>query len=132
MTELAKTNLEEAEAFLEGNKATEGVIILPSGNQMIIVSESEELGETPVSTDSVVVDYDLFLLDGNQYDSGTDVTFSLQSLIPGFVEAVTNMKVGQEAMIYIHPDYGYGETGSSSIAPNSLLIFRVNLKSIVE
>lgn len=132
MTELAKTNLEEAEAFLEGNKATEGVIILPSGNQMIIISESEELGETPVSTDSVVVDYDLFLLDGNQYDSGTDVTFSLQSLIPGFVEAVTNMKVGQEAMIYIHPDYGYGETGSSSIAPNSLLIFRVNLKSIVE
>ena len=132
MTELAKTNLEEAEAFLEGNKATEGVIILPSGNQMIIVSESEELGETPVSTDSVVVDYDLFLLDGNQYDSGTDVTFSLQSLIPGFVEAVTNMKVGQEAMVYIHPSFGYGETGTSSIEPNSLLIFRINLKSIAE
>ena len=125
--ELKKTNLAEAEAFLEENKNTEGVIILPNGTQMIIISEAETLGETPSATDSVVVDYDLFLLDGNQYDTGTDVTFNLQSLIPGFVEAVTNMKVGQEAIVYIHPSYGYGENGSSTIEPNSLLIFRINL-----
>ncbi len=130
--ELAASNLTAAEAFLEENKATEGIIILPSGNQMLIVSEAEELGATPTSTDSVVVDYDLFLLDGNQYDTGTDVTFNLQSLIPGFVEAVTNMKVGQEAYVYIHPNYGYGESGSSTIEPNALLIFRINLKSIAE
>ena len=99
---------------------------------MIIISEEETLGATPVDTDSVVVDYDLFLLDGNQYDAGTDVTFDLQSLIPGFVEAVTNINVGQEAMVYIHPSLGYGETGTSSIEPNSLLIFRINLKSIAE
>ena len=55
-------------------------------------------------------------------------TYSLLS----FVEAVTNMNVGQEAMVYIHPSYGYGETGTSSIEPNSLLIFRINLKSIAE
>ena len=130
--ELKKTNLAEAEAFLEENKNTEGVIILPSGNQMIITGESETLGSTPSSTDSVVVDYDLFLLDGNMYDTGEDVTFNLQSLIPGFVEAVTNMKVGQEAIVYIHPSYGYGENGSSTIEPNSLLIFRINLKAIAE
>lgn len=132
LEELKKTNLEEAEAFLEENKGTEGVIILPSGNQMMITSEAETLGASPSETDSIVVDYDLFLLDGNQYDTGTDVTFNLQSLIPGFVEAVTNMKVGQEAIVYIHPDYGYGETGTSSIGPNALLIFRINLKSIAE
>ena len=74
----------------------------------------------------------LFLLDGNTYDSGSDVTFSLQSLIPGFTEAVTNMQVGQEAMVYIHPSYGYGENGTSNIEPNSLLIFRINLKGIAK
>lgn len=132
ITALSKANLEEAEAFLEENKNTEGVIVLPNGTQMIIISEAETLGETPSATDSVVVDYDLFLLDGNVYDTGEDVTFNLQSLIPGFVEAVTNMKVGQEAMVYIHPQYGYGETGSSSIEPNALLIFRINLKAIAE
>ena len=88
--------------------------------------------ETPSATDSVIVDYDLFLLDGNTYDSGSDVTFSLQSLIPGFTEAVTNMQVGQEAMVYIHPSYGYGESGTSNIEPNSLLIFRINLKGIAK
>ena len=125
-------NLAMAEEFLEANKETEGIVILPSGNQMMITASSEELGATPVSTDSVVVDYNLYLLDGQEYDSGTDVTFSLSSLIPGFVEAVTNMKVGQEAVVYIHPQYGYGENGTNSIAPNSLLVFRINLKGIAE
>ena len=125
-------NLAEAESFLSENKDEEGVIVLPSGNQMIIISSSDTLGETPTATDSVIVDYDLFLLDGNTYDSGSDVTFSLQSLIPGFTEAVTNMQVGQEAMVYIHPSYGYGESGTSNIEPNSLLIFRINLKGIAK
>ena len=125
-------NLAEAESFLSENKDEEGVIVLPSGNQMIIISSSDTLGETPSATDSVIVDYDLFLLDGNTYDSGSDVTFSLQSLIPGFTEAVTNMQVGQEAMVYIHPSYGYGENGTSNIEPNSLLIFRINLKGIAK
>ncbi|MGN1163278.1 MAG: FKBP-type peptidyl-prolyl cis-trans isomerase N-terminal domain-containing protein [Candidatus Ornithospirochaeta sp.] len=132
LEELKKENLAAAEAFLESNKATEGVIILPSGNQMVITSEGEELGATPASTDSVVVDYDLFLLDGQQYDSGRDVTFSLSSLIPGFTEAVTNMRVGQEATVYIHPQYGYGESGTNTIEPNSLLVFRIALKAIAE
>ena len=42
------------------------------------------------------------------------------------------MKVGQECYVYIHPDYGYGESGTSSIEPNSLLWFRIYLKGIVE
>ena len=42
------------------------------------------------------------------------------------------MQVGQEAMVYIHPSYGYGESGTSNIEPNSLLIFRINLKGIAK
>ncbi len=127
---LSASNLEEAETFLSENENNEGIIKLESGNLMEITAEDEELGATPLSTDSVIVDYDLFLLDGTQIDSGSDVTFSLSSLIPGFVEAVENMKVGQECYVYIHPDYGYGENGTTSIEPNSLLIFRIYLKGI--
>ncbi len=132
LEELAATNLEEAETFLSENENNEGIIKLESGNLLEIVSEDEELGATPAAEDSIIVDYDLFLLDGTQVDSATDITFSLSSLIPGFVEAVENMKVGQECYVYIHPDYGYGESGTSSIEPNSLLIFRIYLKGIVE
>lgn len=129
---LAASNLEEAEEFLKENENNEGIIKLESGNLLEIVSEDEELGATPGDEDSVIVDYDLFLLDGTQLDSAEDITFSLSSLIPGFVEAVENMKVGQECYVYIHPDYGYGESGTSSIEPNSLLIFRIYLKGIVK
>ncbi len=128
--ELSASNLLEAEEFLSENKDAEGMVVLPSGNLMEIVNEDEELGAVPGETDSVIVDYDLYLLDGTQLDSGSDITFPLTSLIPGFVEAVTNMKVGQECYVYIHPDYGYGESGTSSIEPNSLLIFRIYLKGI--
>ena len=61
---------------------------------------------------------------------GDNVTFDLQNLIPGFVEAVTNMKVGQECYVYIHPDYGYGEQNTGTIPPQSLLVFRIYLKGI--
>ncbi len=130
--ELAKANLEEAETFLAENENNDGIIKLESGDLMEIVYEDEELGGVPQEGDSVIVDYDLFLLDGTQLDSGEDISFSLSSLIPGFVEAVLNMSVGQECYVYIHPDYGYGESGTSSIEPNSLLIFRIYLKGIVE
>jgi FKBP-type peptidyl-prolyl cis-trans isomerase len=132
VAQITEENLAAAEEFLEQNRENEGIIVLPSGDLLDIVSEDEELGATPVETDTVIVDYDLFLLDGTQMDSGTDVSFDLESLIPGFVEAVTNMKVGQEAYAYIHPDYGYGESGTSSIEPNSLLVFRIYLKGIGE
>lgn len=130
LAEVSETNLAKAEAFLAENKTNEGVVVLESGNLLEVTNEDEVLGATPTKADSVVVDYDLFLLDGTQVDTGTDVTFSLSSLIPGFVEGVTNMKVGQEAYIYIHPDYGYGNTDMGTIPPQSLLIFRVYLKGI--
>ena len=132
VAQVTEENLAAAEEFLAQNRENEGIIVLPSGDLMEVLSEDETLGATPTSTDSVLVDYDLYLLDGTQVDSGTDVTFSLTSLIPGFVEACTNMKVGQECYVYIHPDYGYGESGTSSIEPNSLLWFRIYLKGIVE
>lgn len=125
-------NLAAAEEFLEQNKDNEGVTVLPSGNLIEIVSEDEELGAVPSETDTVLVDYNLYLLDGTEIDSGNDVYFSLESLIPGFVEACTNMKVGQECYVYIHPDYGYGESGTTNIEPNSLLVFRIYLKGIGE
>ena len=132
VAQITQENLAAAEEFLEQNKENEGIIVLPSGDLLDIVNEDEELGATPTETDTVIVDYNLFLLDGTEMDSGTDVSFSLESLIPGFVEACVNMKVGQEAYVYIHPDYGYGESGTSSIEPNSLLVFRIYLKGIAE
>ena len=63
-------------------------------------------------------------------DQGENVTFSLQSLIPGFTEAVKAMTVGDSIRAYIPPELGYGVNGTQTIEPNSLLIFDITLDSI--
>ncbi len=130
VSQLASENLAEANAFLEENANAEGVITLDSGVQLKFETQSEST-EQPQDTDSVVLDYTLTLLDGTVMDEGEDVTFSLDSLIPGFTEAVLNMHVGDSVIAYIPPEFGYGENGAGNIEPNSLLIFTIHLDSIV-
>ena len=63
-------------------------------------------------------------------DEGADVSFKLNSLIPGFSEAVRNMRVGESIIAYVPPELGYGSSDLGTIGPNSLLIFEITLKEI--
>lgn len=132
MAELAKANADIAKAFLEENGKREGVTTLPSGVELEIVMEDSELGATPTESDSVIVNYELRLINGAVIDQGQNVTFSLGSLIPGFVDACVNMKVGQTAIAYIPPELGYGENAPDQIGPNALLIFTIQLIGIAK
>ena len=133
LEELKSANLEEANKLLEENGKKDGVATLPSGVQIEITSQDAEPGAIPEKDDSVVVDYKLSLPDGTVVDENQDITFDLDSLIPGFVDAVTNMHVGDTATVYIPPELGYGENGAGDIiGPNQLLIYTIYLKSIVE
>lgn len=128
----ANDNLKRATDFLEENKTKDGIITLESGVQIEIIDQEDPESAMPTSSDRVIVDYSLMLLDGTVADQGDKVEFSLDSLIPGFVDAVMAMHVGDTAIAYIPPELGYGEMGAGeSIAPNSLLIFTIYLDSIV-
>lgn len=130
ISELAQKNLSAAEEFLSENAEAEGVIATESGLQYEIVSEGD--GAQPDADDTVTVTYTLRDIDGNLIDQGENVDFALANLIPGFSETVSNMKVGGEAIAYVHPSLGYGESGAGSVEPNSLLIFDIQLHGIVE
>ena len=130
LAELATTNLERAEAFLAENAAVEGIVTTESGLQLETVSEGT--GATPSASDTVTVNYSLRDIDGNTIDYGNEVSFPLSNLIPGFSEAVQNMKVGGETIAYVHPSLGYGEAGAGTVGPNSLLIFDIELVGIDE
>ena len=131
LQELAESNKKEAEAYLEDNKAREGVIALDSGVQLEFILDDTTEGASPAADDTVNVNYTLTLMNGNVMDQGENVDFNLQSLIPGFTEAVMHMTVGDTVRAYIPPELGYGETGTPTIEPNSLLIFEITLNSIV-
>ncbi len=131
LEELAKKNLEDAESFLAVNGKREGVTTTSSGLQYEILKDAE--GPMPTQDDTVKVNYRLTYLDGREGDAsirGIPSAFDLSSLIPGFREGLMLMSVGSQFRFYVHPDLGYGETGSTKIEPNTLLIFDVELVEI--
>lgn len=132
--ETSQKNLEEGNAFLEKNKAREGVITTASGLQYEVVTEGT--GAKPAATDVVKVHYHGTTIDGKVFDSSVDrgepVEFPVGQVIQGWVEALQLMPVGSKWKLYIPSELGYGVNGAGSdIAPNSVLIFDVELLEIV-
>lgn len=128
---IAEENKAKAVKFLEENKQKPGVVTLPSGLQYRVVKDGQ--GESPGPEDLVTVHYTGRLLDGTEFDSsikrGQPLSRPLNSLIPGWREALQLMKPGAKWELYIPPELAYGEQGRPNIPPNSLLIFEVELLS---
>ncbi|AEC02076.1 FKBP-type peptidyl-prolyl cis-trans isomerase N-terminal domain-containing protein [Parasphaerochaeta coccoides] len=132
--ELGQKNKREAESFLAANATTPSVITTDSGLQYKALRTGT--GTIPSAEDTVLVDYRLVNLAGNELDSsysrGIPAEFSLPNLIPGFTEGVSLMPVGSHYIFWIPSELGYGEYGAGNyIEPNMLLIFEVELLDIV-
>lgn len=128
----AVANLATGEKFLAENKTKEGVVTLPSGVQYKVIKEGT--GPMPTVTDTVVVHYTGKLIDGTTFDSSVErkepTTFALNSVIPGWTEALQKMKVGSKWQIFIPSNLAYGPQAAGSIPGNSTLIFDVELLEI--
>ena len=126
-------NLKEGEAFLVANGKKDGVKTTASGLQYKVMTAGT--GATPKPTDEVKVHYHGTLIDGTVFDSsverGEPISFPVTGVIPGWVEALQLMKVGDKWQIYIPSKLAYGERGAGGkIGPNSALIFDVELLGI--
>ncbi len=108
-----------------------------SGLQYIVVKSGPEDGVSPDPADQVVVHYDGRLADNGKkfdssYDRGEPATFPAGGLIPGWVEALQLMKPGDEWMVFIPSELGYGEHGAGTDIPaNANLVFRVALQDVI-
>ncbi len=130
---MADKNLKDAEAFLDQNKAKDGVVTLPSGLQYKVITEGK--GPKPLATDTVVTHYKGTFLDGKQFDSSYDrgepASFTVNGVIPGWTEALQLMPVGSKWQLFVPPKLAYGENGFQSvIPPNAALLFDIELVSI--
>ncbi len=133
MERLAQKNKAEGEAFLSQNAKKSAIKVTESGLQYKIINAGT--GATPTPDSVVKVDYSGFFIDGQEFDSsykrGEPVEFSVNSIIPGWTEALLMMKEGAKWKIFLPADLAYGEKGAPPIIePNSTLIFEVELKSI--
>lgn len=118
-------------AFLAANAKAPGVVVLPSGLQYKVVKAGDPSGPSPKPGDAIKVHYEGKLLDGTVFDSsfqrGKPMLAPLGRLIPAWMEARPRMHPGDEWIIYVPPELGYGADGQGPIPPNSVLIFRIQL-----
>lgn len=126
----AAENLQKAEQILAENAKRSDVIVTESGLQYEIIEKGT--GAHPTESDKVVVNYRVYTQDDNLLiKSEENSKFALNSLVPGFIEGIKLMNVGAKYRFYVHPTLAYGMEGTDSIPPNSLLIFDVELKQII-
>jgi peptidylprolyl isomerase/FKBP-type peptidyl-prolyl cis-trans isomerase FklB len=123
-------------AFLAKNAKEPGVTTLPDGLQYKIVASGPAGGEKPRAQDEVKVNYEGTLLSGEMFDSsakhGGPATFVLDEVIPGWTEAMQLMKPGDEWIIWIPPQLGYGDEAKPGLPANSVLKFRVQLLGVLK
>lgn len=120
-------------AFLEANKAKEGVKVTASGLQYKVIKKGD--GDTPKPEDKVKCHYSGTLIDGRLFDSSykrnEPAVFAVSGVIKGWTEALQLMKTGAKWMLWVPPELAYGDRGAGdTIAPGSTLIFEVELLSI--
>jgi len=123
----------------------------PSGFKYTIIQESTK--EKPKDGKTIYVEYSGFLEDGTLFDT-SDASVAKQfgkfdeqrakengyaalpyvmgsnRMIPGFIEGLSKLKIGEKAVFFIPYNLGYGEQGAGNvIPPNANLIFEVELKN---
>ncbi len=117
--------------FLVQNAKAQGVQTTPSGLQYKVIKSGN--GATPTGEDSVRVNYRGQFIDGSVFDqseAGGSPPLSMKHLIPGWVEALLQMKVGDKWRLFIPPSLAYGAEGRDTIPPNSTLVFDVELLGV--
>jgi FKBP-type peptidyl-prolyl cis-trans isomerase FklB len=133
---MAKMSEESAAAgkkFLEENAKRKEVTTTASGLQYEIIKKAD--GPQPKPTDVVTVHYEGKLTDGKVFDSsverGSPIDLPVSGVIPGWVEGLQLMHVGEKVKLYIPSDLAYGAQSPSPMIPaNSVLVFDLELLAI--
>jgi FKBP-type peptidyl-prolyl cis-trans isomerase len=131
-----KENKEAGERFLIENANQEGVKQTDFGLQYKI--ETAGAGIRPFPEDSVHVNYTGKLIDGTVFESATDVSLLLRSMIDGFQEGLGLMNEGATHTLYIPYYLAYNssqkvvsyEGKTITVQPYSVLIFEVTLNRV--
>ncbi|NKI75633.1 FKBP-type peptidyl-prolyl cis-trans isomerase [Dickeya sp. CFBP 2040] len=132
MQQDAKDNADKGTKYRDAFAKEKGVKKTESG--LLYQVEKEGTGAAPKDSDTVVVNYKGTLVDGSEFDNsykrGEPLSFRLDGVIPGWTEGLKHVKKGGKIKLVIPPALAYGEAGVPGIAPNSTLVFDVELLDI--
>jgi len=124
----------EAKVFMAKAAQEKGAVRTKSGAVYLELRPGK--GTSPTASDKVRVNYRGTLVNGTEFDSsyqrGQAVEFTLNGVIPCWVEGVQMMKPGGKARLVCPPETAYGAQGSGPVPPNATLVFEVELLDIVK
>ena len=134
------------EAYLQNNNITTE----PTESGLYFIPETEGTGASPVSGDWALINYDLYLVDGERLiytsDKEKAIDFGIFDSriiygnskievgvnLPGLDEGIKMMKEGGKAQLLFMSDLGYGSQATGVITPYSSLIIDVELVKVIE
>lgn len=119
-------------ALIETYLSDNGITALKDGSGVFYAIDSVFAGDDhPTSSSLVSLAYEGRLMeDGTVFDSADAINplkTNLFNLISGWQIGVPKFKKGESGTLYIPSGYAYGRTGTPTIAPNSVLIFDIEL-----
>ena len=150
----ADANLKASNTFQEAISKVDNIKAVPDSNGVYIQTLKEGDGQQPTKDDTVTVNYkgttpsEAYASDnegslkaieagnliGSEFDSSykrnEPTTFPLSGVVKCWQEAITQMKVGSEAIVYCSPNTAYGSQDVPNIGPNQLLSFQVELLKV--
>lgn len=111
--------------WYEEHKNDDGFKMTESGLCYKVIHQGYHRRPNIAST--VYVKYTGRFIDGTKFEETTGTTISLSSSIKGWMEGLQMMNGGGRYIFYIPANLAYGEEGSGSIPPHSVLIFDIEL-----
>ena len=128
------------EQLLQDYFAKNNIKAQKTASGLYYVIDKEGTGDKAAAGKQVVVNYTGKTLDGKTFDSNVDpefkhtepFTFTLGQgqVIRGWDEGVGLMKKGSKGTLYIPSTLAYGPNGQGPIAPNSILMFTIEVTDI--
>jgi peptidylprolyl isomerase/FKBP-type peptidyl-prolyl cis-trans isomerase FkpA/FKBP-type peptidyl-prolyl cis-trans isomerase FklB len=97
-----------------------------------IIHEDSVGGKKPTIDSCVTANYQAKLLNEQEFDKGTGISFPLRGVIDGWKYGIPLLNVGDSATLYIPSGLGYGHLGypEGGIPRNANLIFHVAVKKV--
>ena len=139
LKEIAKkgeTNSDRAKAFLEENGKRDGVVVLDNGIELMILDEDDILGDHPTQYDTVLVDYNMYVMDYETedleiIDADYYAELRLMEIDTALQSSIVALRVGQAGRTWVPPEMLYGERNIEGIEPNSIIVYDIALHDIL-
>lgn len=137
LEEKEKANEDRATSFMEENGKLSYVETLDNGLQMMILDQDETIGEMPTQYSTVLVDYNIYVMDYDTedlyiIDADYWAELRLIEIDTALMEAITSLHTGEAARFWVSPEKLYGNRNIEGIEPNSIVVFDIALHEIIQ